>query len=79
MKEYTAIQAVRDVMDEMSVGDKLIGYELYNRVLAKMSLNGNWKRPLDSTILRNVRAEGKYYGVRAIKQGESVYIKENII
>lgn len=79
MREYSASQAVRDVCFEMEAGDKLLGYELYNRVLAKMHTNGNRKRPLDSTILRIVRAEGKYYGVKAIKQGESVYIKDREI
>lgn len=78
-KEYTATQAVRDVCFEMEAGEKLLGYELYNRVLAKMHLNGNRKRPLDSTILRTVRAVGTLYGVKAIKQGESVYMKDRLL
>lgn len=79
MKVYSASQAVRDVCLEMDAGEKLLGYELYNLVLAKMHLNGNRTHPLDSTILRLVRSEGSLYGVKAIQQGRSVYIKENLL
>lgn len=78
-REYSASQAVRDVCLEMSAGEKLIGYELYNRVLAKMHARGNRKRPLDSTILRIVRAEGELYGVKAEKQGKSLYVKDRLL
>ncbi len=78
-KEYTATQAVKDVCFEMQAGEKLLGYELYNRVLAKMHLNGNRSRPLDSTILRTVRAVGTLYGVKAISSGKSVYIKDRLL
>lgn len=76
---YTATQAVKDVCFEMQTGEKLLGYELYNRVLAKMHLNGNRSRPLDSTILRTVRAVGTLYGVKAISSGKSVYTKDRLL
>lgn len=76
MQRYSTTQAVREVMQEMSTGDKLIGYELYNKVLSKLRINGNRKRPLDSTVLRIVRDVGSFYGVKAQAQGISVYVKD---
>lgn len=75
-EKYSVSQAVRDVCLEMSAGENVIGYELYNRVLSKMRINGNRKHPLDSTVLRQVRKLGSLYGVKAKRQGESVYVKE---
>jgi hypothetical protein len=77
-EKYSITQAVRDVCSEMDAGEKLLGYELYNKVLAKMHINGNRKHPLDSTVLRRVREVGSLYGVKAVRSGESIYIKERL-
>lgn len=75
-EKYSVTQAVRDVCSEMDAGEKLLGYELYAKVLAKMHTKGNRKHPLDSTVLRQVRKIGILYGVKAQTQGKSVYVKE---
>lgn len=51
----TIKQAVINVCNRLNAGDKLLGYQLYDRVLLELHLAGNTNRPLSDTVLRRFR------------------------
>ncbi|MGX8678393.1 MAG: hypothetical protein ACQGQO_04720 [Sphaerochaetaceae bacterium] len=72
---YTASEATREVMREMHEGERVKGYELYERVLGKLKFNGVNERPLDSTVLRRVRQFGPDCRVFSVGMSKSEYVK----
>jgi hypothetical protein len=54
-EKMTIKQAVINVCNAMYPGEKILGYELYERVLAELWRSGNFNRPLSDTVLRRFR------------------------
>ena len=55
MSKLTIKQAVINVCNKMTPGEKLLGYQLYDLVIHELRMAGVTKRPLDGTVLRAFR------------------------
>lgn len=51
----TIKQAVINVCEKLHPGQTILGYEMYDRVLAEMRRNGDFRRPLQETVARRFR------------------------
>jgi len=72
----TTTQAVTEVLKEWDPGTALYGYEIHKKVVGKLRLAGEKKRPLDATVLRRLRERADIYGVRVLKPCDSLYYRE---
>lgn len=71
----TIKRAVINVCNAMYPGEKILGYELYERVLAELWRSGNTNRPLSDTVLRRFREVRDLCGMES-HPSISVYIKK---
>lgn len=69
-------QAVAEVLKEWTPGEEKFGYEIYRLVIHKLRAKGVRERPMDSTVLRRMRERADLYGIRNVKMGSSLYVKE---
>ena len=51
----TIKQAVMNVCDRLYPGQTILGYEMYDMVLAELRRAGNTNRPLQETVARRFR------------------------
>ena len=71
----TIKRAVINVCNRMYPGEKILGYELYDRVLSELWRSGNTNRPLSDTVLRRFREVRGLCGMES-QQSISVYTKK---
>ena len=72
----TTVEAVTEVLKEWEPGTALYGYEIHKKVVGKLRLNGETKKPLDATVLRRLRERANIYGVRVLKPSDSLYYRD---
>ena len=71
----TIKQAVINVCNRMYPGQMLLGYELYERVLAELDHAGNTNKPLQETVARRFREVREFCNMET-SIGASEYTKK---
>ena len=78
MEKYPNVQAVRDTLKEWKPGTDKHGYEIVRCAYRHLRLNGSQRRPMDTSIMRYLRAYGSLYGVTLKDRAKSLYHKAGI-
>ena len=74
----TIKQAVINVCDSLRPGQTILGYEMYEMVLAEMRRHGDFRRPLQETVAKDYRTVRELCNMESTS-GISEYTKKGII
>jgi histone acetyltransferase (RNA polymerase elongator complex component) len=75
-RPYTTVDALTEVLRDWKPGEEKLGYQIQQEVVAKLQAHGVWKRPMDSSVTRRLREHAAAYGIKNVRLGESVYVRE---
>lgn len=75
---FSCEEAVIEVLDEMAPGEKLLGYEICERVYSKFKRHGRVEVPMQQTIMRRVREQRDRYWITAKHGSVSEYTKAEV-
>jgi len=74
----TIKQAVINVCNAMTPGQKLLGYQFYDKVIDELIRNGSKQRPLSDTVLRRFREVREVCGMES-HHSVSEYRKKEVV
>lgn len=74
----TIKQAVINVCAALKPGEMILGYEMYERVLAEMKRHGDFRRPLQETVAKDYRNVRELCNMESTS-GISEYTKKGIV
>lgn len=78
MSKLTIKQSVINVCNKLQPGQTILGYELYDLVLADLIRNGYPGRPLQETVAKRYREVRDSVGMFSVS-GISEYTKKSVI
>ena len=72
---YTIRQSVRDALQSIPANSDFKGYDFLNMCRSNLRKNGNFARPYDSTLLRDLRHYRHEFKITVADSHKSIYHK----